>query len=219
MRRLWKAAAALIAGLLLIVAYRLITTRRELTGANYYIARTGRLLREFDHIVARVRHVVDARYGLLATNHMVDDARREYEDLIPQIPYVGGKQPFTQFLIYTALYIALYRAMRNMGMSLEETGKLLYEASDLYINRFPRFLYSIFGRMNFSPRYIEAVQHRAEESQARKYPGDWVFEFVPGDDASFDYGIDYTECGACKFMAAQDAFELAPYLCPVDRLY
>lgn len=219
MRRFWKAAAALIAGLLVIVAYRLIATRRELTGADYYIARKERLLREFDHIVARVRHVVDARYGMLATNHMIGDARHEYEELIPQIPYVGGKPPFTQFLIYTALYIALYRAMRNMGMALDETGKLLYEASRLYIDRFPRFLYTIFGRMNFSPRYVEEAKRRAEESQARKYPGDWVFDFVPGADGNFDYGIDYTECGACKFMEAQDALELAPYLCPVDRLY
>lgn len=33
----------------------------------------------------------------------------------------------------------------------------------------------------------------------------------------FDFGIDYLECGSCKFLRAQNAFELAPYGCAVDR--
>ncbi|MBE0690419.1 MAG: L-2-amino-thiazoline-4-carboxylic acid hydrolase [Anaerolineae bacterium] len=219
MRRFWKLAAVLIVAVLGVVVFRMIATRRKQTGADYYLARQRRLLHEFDRIVRHVRHVVDSRYGMLSADTMIADARREYETLIPQIPYIGGKQPFTQYLIYTALYVALFRAMRTAGMSIDDTGKLLFEATRHYLDRFPRFVYRIVGRAFFSESYVEDVQRDAEESQARKYPGDWVYEFVPGDDGNFDYGVNYTECAACKFLAAQDALEIAPYLCLIDRLY
>jgi hypothetical protein len=33
------------------------------------------------------------------------------------------------------------------------------------------------------------------------------------------YGVEYTECGACTFLHAQGALELAPYLCAADAVY
>ena len=40
--------------------------------------------------------------------------------------------------------------------------------------------------------------------------------FVEGDGATFDYGLDITECGICKLYQAQGAGELARYLCLSD---
>ena len=37
-----------------------------------------------------------------------------------------------------------------------------------------------------------------------------------GDGQSFDYGVDYFECAGCKLLKAENAFELAPYICAVD---
>jgi hypothetical protein len=34
-----------------------------------------------------------------------------------------------------------------------------------------------------------------------------------GNDRDFDYGLDITECGICKFYAAHNPQELAPYMC------
>ena len=50
------------------------------------------------------------------------------------------------------------------------------------------------------------------------YAGDYVMTYVPGDGHTFDWGFDYTECASCKFLKAQDAFELAPYVCAVDQV-
>ena len=52
-------------------------------------------------------------------------------------------------------------------------------------------------------------------SQKRQYPADWVFALVEGD-GNFDMGVDYQECGICKYYAAQKATELTPYLCLLD---
>ena len=66
---------------------------------------------------------------------------------------------------------------------------------------------------------MKKLPERAAKTQERQYPGNYVIAFVEGDGVSFDYGIDYLECGGCKFLESQGAFELARYICPIDIVY
>jgi hypothetical protein len=52
----------------------------------------------------------------------------------------------------------------------------------------------------------------------RNYPGDYVFEYIEGNDQDFDYGIDYVECASCKFFEEQGVPELSPYFCAKDKI-
>ncbi len=61
---------------------------------NYYTSRTSKLLKEFDKSVSRVKGVFVSRYGGGSTDTMIGEARQGYEALIPQLPYIGAKQPF-----------------------------------------------------------------------------------------------------------------------------
>jgi hypothetical protein len=45
-----------------------------------------------------------------------------------------------------------------------------------------------------------------------------VFRFIEGDHENFNFGIDYSECASLKFLIAQNALELAPYICANDIL-
>lgn len=186
---------------------------------DFYTSREERLLEEFDRTAERVKGVLVSRYGADLTATMIGETRNEYQALIPQLPYIGGKQPFTQFLISTAWFLAMYRVLRKHGETVEQVGRLLYEASEVFLKVYPGFLHRFFGQMTFSRLYLRRLQKRAAESRKRKYPGDYVYTFVKGDGETFDYGVDYVECAACKFLGAQGAAELAPYLCAADRLY
>lgn len=188
-------------------------------GRGYYTSRRKRLIRDFDRVVREVGEVFEARYGLERTRAMIRRAREEYERLIPELPYVGGKQPFTQFVIASAWFLAMHRALNQEGRGVEEAGELAYEASKRYLEKVPGFARRFLGRISSSPRYLERLRERAEESQHRRYPGDYVFTYVEGDGPTFDYGVDYQECATCKFLQAQGAPKLAPYLCAVDHLY
>ena len=68
----------------------------------------------------------------------------------------------------------------------------------------------------FSGLRHRQAQKEARRSRQRRYPDDWVYEYVPGDGTSYDLGRDYTECAIVKFLHAQDADELCPYLCDLD---
>ena len=117
------------------------------------------------------------------------------------------------------MVLAVYRVNQAHGQTVEGPGGLLYEIRRTLVRRLPSSLTRYFGPMSFSRSYLKRLQSRALESHLRKYPGDYVFNFVAGDGSTFDYGVDYLECASCKFLARQGASELAPYLCPVDILY
>ena len=106
--------------------------------------------------------------------------------------------------------------LKSYGKSVEEVGRLSYEITEEALGGYPKFLDKLLAQWRFSRFSLVRAQQRAAESQQRQYPGDWVFTFVEGDGKTFDYGVDYSECGICKFYHAQDADELTPYICLLD---
>ena len=189
------------------------------TGSDTYIAQKARFLKQFELYVKYSRSVLVKYFGAQNVNGLIADARGEFETILPQLPYIGGKQPFTQFIVATGLSLAVYRIAKTRGMTAEEVGELLYEIGRSIIKSYPAFLPKLFGGMNFSRYYLKRLRQRAIQSHKREYPDDYVYNFVEGDGKTFDYGVDYLECASCKFLMQQDASELAPYLCPIDILY
>ena len=188
------------------------------TPTNYYMKHRRRFLLEFDLVARSGRSVLEKHFGD-DVGILIVDLRREFENLIPQLPYIGGKQPFTEFIVFTAMLLAMYRVNKAHGKTAEHTGEMMFEIGRAFLRSYPVILVYLFGRMNFSRRYLEFVRRGAIESQQRKYPEGSVIIFVEGDGGNFDYGVDYTECASCKFLTKHGAPELAPYLCPVDILF
>jgi hypothetical protein len=62
----------------------------------------------------------------------------------------------------------------------------------------------------------DEFRRMARWSEKSTYPDDWKLTFVEGDGQSFDFGVDYTECGIVKFYKANRADELATYMCLGD---
>jgi hypothetical protein len=183
-----------------------------------YISRKSELLKDFDRSVARVKRVMVSRYGEEQAQALIRESRQEYETLIPQIPYIGDRSPFLIFLLPTTRYLAIYRTMQSQGLTVEEAGRLIYQMSEADAKAIPGWERRIMGYLWFSPWFLRRLKKRAAESQKCQYPGGYVLTYIEGDGQTFDYGIDYTECASCKFLSAQKAFELAPYVCATDKV-
>lgn len=185
---------------------------------NYYVARKLKLLRSFDKSAARVNRVLVSRYGKEQASILTKEARREYEAIIPHLPYVGPRNPLMIFIIPTGWYVASYRALRRHGRTVEEAGPLIYEMTEAYLKSIPAFVRRLIGYLWFSSLFLKRLKKRAADSQKRKYPGDYVLVYIEGDGKTFDYGIDYIECANCKFLRALGVDELTPYVCAGDKL-
>ena len=184
-------------------------------GSSFYVAREQSLLREYDNAVRRVRPLLVQRYGKYFVNSVEPDARAEFQRLIPQLPYIGGKRnPLTFNLVSTAWFLALNRAMLDQGKEINELGPLLLDIYQAWIDTYPAWLLRLRGWWAFTPMARQRLERRSRLSQERRYPGNWVFSFITKN--GHDFGVDYTECGIYKFCQEQNATELMPYLCSVD---
>ena len=187
------------------------------THDDYYVSKRDKLIKALDRLLSRVRPQMVARYGESDAAVLHQQILAEFERLLPQIPYIGGdKNPLTPQLIQSAWALAVYRVLQQRGGSVEEAGELLLQGAEAMFNAIPKFLRHLFGKMRFSKLNYPRLAASSRETQKREYPGNWVREFIVGDGESFDVGIDYTECGIVKFMDAQGASELTPYLCQTD---
>ena len=161
---------------------------------DFYTRQEFRLLRDFDRMVRQVKSPILTRYGSERSAKMVAAAREEYRHLLPMLPYVGGKQPFTQFIISSGWFLAFHRVMLAQGTDVKEAGELAYLLSRTYLERVPGFARRLLGYMSFSPRYKSNLRQRAEASQKNPYPRGYIAFYVEGDGVNFDFGVDYHRC-------------------------
>jgi L-2-amino-thiazoline-4-carboxylic acid hydrolase len=183
----------------------------------YYSSRKGELLQEFDADIERWRPVLAVRYGENFASLVLDEARDAYEALIPQIPYIGGDDTWTNSLVESARCLAFYQAMKRRGKTAEETGQVLYDAI-LWLLDAPR-VGEPSPKLFTREQQMERRKRRAEWTQQRQYVAGYVCQFVPGDGMTFDYGYDFTECAAQKFYHAQGASEFLSHYCCLDFAY
>ena len=183
-------------------------------GGTLYVAGRGSGPLE-DHEKG-TQKALDRRLGGGRAARLMEEIRAEHRSLVPAVPYIGGRgNPFTEWLICGAYYLAVYRALSAEGHNLEEAGRIIFETFQAMADH-PEWVLRLVGRLKYNERYLKRLRKAAGESRKRRYPGDWVAAFVDGDGMAFDWGLDVTECGICKFYRTQGAEALAPYLCLSD---
>lgn len=182
-----------------------------------YLHRGNQLKRLFDKLLARVQPSVSAWLGEEQARQFMREARQEYEALIPRIPYIGDGILILSFFLPVARYLAVYRALQKKGHTVEEAGRLIYRMGTEEALAIPPLGRRIMEVLWFSGWFRRLAKKRAIKSQRRMYPAHFVMNYVEGDGQEFDYGIDYIECANCKFLQAENALEIAPYVCATDK--
>ncbi|MGD9092955.1 MAG: L-2-amino-thiazoline-4-carboxylic acid hydrolase [Anaerolineales bacterium] len=184
----------------------------EQEGKEYYLSRKPEILRQFDIHARGWRPFLITSYGDEFTEAVLKEAREQYDALIPDIPYIGGDEnPMTRHLVRSTTSLVLYQVMKARGKTAEEVGKVVHDAVVEFVSQLPPRL-----AKDLSAEYIVQEKQKARKSQERRYPDDWVWEFVEGDTVGFDYGYDFLECGTQKLYHAYGADEFLPFYCYLD---
>ena len=189
------------------------------TGPAYYTSRGPALLKAHDRLCANGTALLAERYGAEAVPALLAEAREEFRGLIPAIPYIGGRNnPLTDTLEQMTSLLALYRVLTRRGRPVEEIGTLVHDMAQHHIDQTPALLRKLLGKLYMSRLWRRRTERKAQASQDGRYPGNFVFEVVPGDGQGVEWGINYRECGVVKFFHAQGADEFTPYMCFIDFL-
>lgn len=182
-------------------------------GGIYVMTRTSDILA--DHFDGTEKALI-AHFGRNRATGLIRNIRQEFEALAPEMPDIGGEDNmFTEWLIYGVYYLAVYQALKAEGQTVEEVGEVIYDTFKVMAD-YPKWLLRLVGSLKYNEKYVSQLKKAVAKTQQHRYPSDWVATFIEGDGEEFDYGIDITECGICKFYRAQGADEVVPYLCLSD---
>ncbi len=188
------------------------------TNTNYYEKIKLKLMKEFDKKVSKhALKQIQQDYGKLKANHVVGEIRNEYETLILQLPYIGGKKNrSTAFLIGGALFLATIRILEKEGLSIQEVGKYMYDLMTQITRSKPRIQKWFIRKMWFSRLFFRNLKKEEKKFESTLYPEGFLREVIEGDGISFDFGWDTKECGIQKVFKKFEAEMYLPYVCICD---
>ncbi len=184
---------------------------------GYYSERKKALLKEFDRTAALLEDSLVARYGKEFAGTLQRVVRQEYENLIPEIPYIKGARarPLNTFLLITAQELAAYKAMKKHGKPLGEEWELCHQALRFRLAEIPQWKRWLLRRFMFSRLVRKIVERRARQQQKVRFGG-FEVEYLIGEGDEFDFGVNYLQCGNHNFVKRHGGEEFAPYVCMSD---
>lgn len=146
----------------------------------------------------------------------------EFDTVFAQMPYVGGAaNRMSDFFMRLLGFMAISRVLRRHGVPLSVIGEIerdTYQAQLLTVPEAERLAAGAQFMSAENQAFIrEQAATSATASHQEAFPGDFVFNVVaPGPDDNFDFGINYTACGFCKFAAKHGDTDILPNICGLD---
>jgi hypothetical protein len=111
-----------------------------------------------DPFYEATQKVFSARFGDDLATTLGRETRQKYEALYPEIPYIGGKENmFTEWLNYSAYYLAMYQALKARGHTIEEVGKLIFKTYEAMAD-YPAWFLRIVGSLKYSKKYEKKLK-------------------------------------------------------------
>ena len=142
----------------------------------------------------------------------------EFDIVLTQMPYVGGAASrMSDFFMRLLGFMAISRVLRRHGVALSVIGEIERETYKAQLLALPEAERLAAGRQFLSPENQALLREQAAKSHAQEFSEDFVYDFVePGAGDSFEFGINYTACGICKFAARHGDKEILPNICGLD---
>ncbi|MDJ0727326.1 MAG: L-2-amino-thiazoline-4-carboxylic acid hydrolase [Prochloraceae cyanobacterium] len=184
---------------------------------GYYNSRKQKLLEDFDKTSELMKDRLSDRYGKEFASKLHLEVRQEYEELIPDIPYIKGLRAklLNIFLIITAQELATYKGMKKHGLSAAEAWEICHQALRLRLAQIPRWKRWLLKQIVFSPLVKKIIATRARKQQKYRF-GEFEIEYLIGKGNDFDLGVNYSQCGNLRFAIEHGGEEFAPYICMSD---
>ena len=185
--------------------------------SNYYIERKDRYWRQFGRFLRSSNRVIPRYLDTSSTGNMIEEIKANFERFLGELPFVGGKgNILTSNLVSGAVALAYIRALEKRGLTADTIGEVINEIYADVLSSLPWFVKWFFRWYLFSRSRLKKFKAFAVESQLRRYPGNWVMEYVEGDGIDFDFGCDFTQCAIQMFFQKMGAEKYMPYLCATD---
>jgi len=176
------------------------------------------LLRDYDKNAQWRRDLYSGIPALAGDiDQVLAEMRASYEALIPDIPYIGQWNFHLKWALPNAEKLADYLVAKNYGVTIPQFSRVHLDQalSDLMV--MPEGDRRMIGSMQFGLLSDLMMRFVAWCSQLRFFKEDYILEFVPGNGADFDWGLNYTQCPNLALFSRHGAADLVyPLVCTMD---
>ncbi len=169
------------------------------TDNNYYLDMQAKMMKDFARMFKCTRRSLKKHFDEAKIAEIYEICEREYSCLIPQIPYIGGKQNSgTYNLVGGAALLAIIRSLEGEGlgnMKLAELYTKPWRHSQLQATPVVPADRKIYAVKLF---YKEEKKTNRKISNCVKYPEGFVTRFVEAEGVNHDFGFGYD--GVCNLQ-------------------
>ena len=181
---------------------------------DYYVNKKKYCMTFFKRAARNGKRAVIKKYGSEKGNRILDRVKTEFENLLPNIPYVGEMDILRRQMLLTAVFLAFYRVLKDD----ENIGSIWSLCSDFNretLMNMPGLIRRLLKMSTFSKRMKNRFKKLAEVYKRENMADQW--DYVEGDGATFDYGMNMKKCAKLIFLKKMGAEEFAPYVCLIDK--
>ena len=131
---------------------------------DYYTKRHANMIKQFEQWFRCVRKSAAPYITPEQSERVHEIALKEYETLIPEIPYIGGKKVAgTRNLVGSVILLAYIRAFEKEGLSERVIGEIVYKSFDAFFARIPAVFGTLTGKLMFVPWYVKKRKKTMEK--------------------------------------------------------
>ncbi len=181
---------------------------------NYYVNKKKYCMDFFQKAAKNGKKAIFAKYGQEKGTLILEKVKTEYENLLPQVPYVGEIDIMKRQMLLTVIFAAIYRILKE-DERIEDIWILCNNFNKESLMSMPGFVRWLLKKSTFSKRMKNSFIKMAEEHGKNNLADQW--EYVAGDGKTFDWGMNMTKCAKVIFLEKIDAQEFSPYVCLVDK--
>jgi len=162
------------------------------------------------------------RAQLADTGAIRREVMDEFETVLTQMPYVGGAENrMSNFFMRLIGFLAIGRVLRRHAVAMPVIADIQRETLKAQGLALPEAERLALGRQFLSAENQALVRAQAAMSTTQShrdaFPEDFAYEFVePGPGDSFEFGINYTACGFCKFAGRHGDKDILSGICGLD---
>ncbi|EYE87401.1 hypothetical protein Q428_13505 [Fervidicella metallireducens AeB] len=187
-------------------------------GSKSFFESKSKLLNIYDRISKRIEGKLCERYSREFIKDLLSETRKEFEMVIPTMPYIGDDDVIKNNLIISAIYISAYRTLKKQGYRVEEASRIMFEATKIYIESYPKIIKRVAGKLVLSQLQMADMKRSFKKTAAKKISRLWSGEFDVKSESNHDFVKDTKECVILKFCTEECADELKPYICKLNKL-
>ena len=181
---------------------------------NYWVDRKPWCKKFFALAEKKGIKAVYTLYGRNEGRDIMKKVRKEYENLLPDVPYVGTLDIMQKQMLLTVIFVLFYRVLKDR-MALNDIWTLCNNFNREFIMSLPPLVRWLIKQSTFSRKFKDSFRENAQNQKLENLADQW--DYVEGNGADFDYGINITKCAKAHFLRMLGYEEFLPYICLVDK--